>query len=165
MSLMNNQQYLTLIKDNKLDSKISDDFVPSHKLKINIIPDDFEYIKVIGKGYFGKVTKVKYKNDSQIYALKSIKKSKLKEPKHIEHIKLERKILETLDHPFIVSLKFAFQTTSKLYLAMEFCNGGELFYHIRKKGKLEIKDAKFYLAQIVLAIGYLHSKKIIYRYL
>lgn len=118
---------------------------------------------VIGKGYFGKVSKVKYTGDNTIYALKSIKKNKLKEQKHIEHIKNERKLLEIIDHPFIISLKFAFQSPTKLYLVMEYCNGGELFYHIRKKGHLKLDDAKFYFAQIVLAIEYLHTKKILYR--
>ena len=135
----------------------------SPKLKLNITPEDFEYLKVIGKGYFGKVIKVKFKTDNNIYALKTIKKSKLKDSKHVEHIKLERKILESIEHPFIISLKFAFQTTTKLYMAMEFCNGGELFYHIRKRGRFNLKDAKFYFTQIILAIEYLHSKKIIYR--
>jgi serine/threonine protein kinase len=139
------------------------ELVPFDKLKQNIDPKDFEYLKVIGKGYFGKVTQVKFKMDGQTYALKTIKKSKLKEQKHIEHIKLERKILEIIDHPFIISLKFAFQTPSKLYLAMDFCNGGELFYHIRKKGRFDMKDGRFYFSQIVLAIDYLHSNKIIYR--
>jgi serine/threonine protein kinase len=133
-------------------------------MKLNITPNDFEYLKVIGKGYFGKVMKVKYKSDQQIYALKTIKKSKLKQQKHIEHIRCERKILESIDHPFIISLKFAFQTSTKLYIVMEFCNGGELFYHIRKKGRFSIKEAQFYFSQIVLAIEYLHKKKIIYRY-
>jgi serine/threonine protein kinase len=133
-------------------------------MKLNITPNDFEYLKVIGKGYFGKVMKVKYKGDQQIYALKTIKKSKLKQQKHVEHIRCERKILESIDHPFIISLKFAFQTSTKLYIVMEFCNGGELFYHIRKKGRFSVKEAQFYFSQIVLAIEYLHKKKIIYRY-
>jgi serine/threonine protein kinase len=110
------------------------------------------------------VSKVRYIGDGQIYALKSIRKNKLKEQKHIEHIKNERKLLEVIDHPFIISLKFAFQSQTKLYLAMEYCNGGELFYHIRKKFHLSFKDTKFYFTQIVLAIEYLHSKKILYRY-
>ena len=62
-------------------------------MKSNVTPSDFEFLSVIGRGYFGKVSKVRYKGDSQIYALKTIKKSKLKEQKHIEHIKNERKIL------------------------------------------------------------------------
>lgn len=126
-------------------------------------PEDFEHIKVIGRGYFGKVTQVRFKNDGQIYALKSLKKSKLKEAKHVEHTKTERKILEIVNHPFIVSLKFAFQTDKKLYFVMNCYNGGELFYHLRSKGRFNEIQAKFYLAQIVLAIEFLHSQKIIYR--
>ena len=118
---------------------------------------------MIGKGYFGKVSKVKFKNDSQIYALKTIKKSKLKEQKHIEHIKNERKMLEIIDHTFILSLKFAFQSPTKIYLVTEYCNGGEIFCHILKRGNLSVSDTRFYFSQIVLAIEYLHSKKIIYR--
>ena len=144
-------------------SFICDDYFPIEKLKPNISPSDFEHLLVIGKGYFGKVSKVKYIQDGTIYALKSIKKNKLKEQKHIEHIKNERKLLEAVEHPFIVSLKFAFQSPTKLYLAMDYCNGGELFYHIRKKNYLNVTDARFYFTQIVLAIEHLHSKKIIYR--
>lgn len=140
-----------------------EDFIPKDKIKLNIGPDDFEYLKVIGRGYFGKVSQVVFKHDGQIYALKSLKKSKLKEAKHIEHTKTERRILEIVHHPFIVSLKFAFQTQAKLYLVMDYVDGGELFYHLRKKRRFDEKQAKFFLAQIVLAIEFLHSKKIIYR--
>jgi serine/threonine protein kinase len=132
-------------------------------LKTNIIPEDFEHLKVIGRGYFGKVTQVRFKKDGNIYALKTLKKSKLKEAKHIEHTKTERKILEVVHHPFIVSLKFAFQTEKKLYFVMDCYNGGELFYHLRSKSRFSEIQAKFYLSQILLAIEFLHTYKIIYR--
>jgi serine/threonine protein kinase len=106
---------------------------------------------------------VRFKKDGQIYALKSLKKSKLKEAKHVEHTKTERKILEIVNHPFIVSLKFAFQTDKKLYFVMDCYNGGELFYHLRSKGRFNETQTKFYLAQIVLSIEFLHGQKIIYR--
>ena len=141
----------------------TDEFLPSDKIKLNVTPGDFDHIKVIGRGYFGKVTQVRYKKDNMIYALKSLKKNKLKEEKHIEHTKTERKILEVVHHPFIVSLKFAFQTDKKLYFVMDCYNGGELFYHLRTKGRFQEAHAKFYLAQIVLSLEFLHSKKIIYR--
>jgi serine/threonine protein kinase len=132
-------------------------------LKINCVPEDFEHLKVIGRGYFGKVTQVKYKKDGCIYALKTLKKSKLKEAKQIEHTKTERKILEIVMHPFIVSLQFAFQTEKKLYFVMDYFNGGELFYHLRTKGMFNEIQAKFYLSQILLALEFLHKKKIMYR--
>lgn len=109
------------------------------------------------------MTQVKCTKDGLIYALKTLKKSKLKEVKHIEHTKTERKILEIVSHPFIVSLKFAFQTPKKLYIVMDYYNGGELFYHLRTKGKFSETQSKFYLAQMILALEFLHMKKIIYR--
>ena len=130
-----------------------------------ICPDNFEFIKTIGKGYFGTVSQVKYKKDGQIYALKSLKKSKLKDPKNVEHTLMERKILEKVKHPFIVQLKFAFQTEPKIYIVMDYHNGGELFFHLRKKVRFKIEEARFYFAQLVLAIEFLHSNNIIYRYI
>ncbi len=98
-----------------------------------------------------------------MYALKSLKKSKIKETKHIEHTKMERKILAIVDHPFIVSLKFAFQTEAKLYIVMDYHNGGELFFHLRKKKRFYVDEARFYFSQLVLAIEFLHNHNIIYR--
>ena len=132
-------------------------------MRLNITVEDFDFIKVIGKGYFGKVSQVRYKEDDNIFALKTLKKNKLKEAKQIQHTKTERKILEFVNHPFIVSLKFAFQSDTKLYLVMDYYNGGELFYHLRKNNRFNEEQAKFYLAQIILAIEFLHKNKIIYR--
>jgi len=132
-------------------------------LRLNVSVEDFEFIKVIGKGYFGKVSQVKYKEDQNIFALKTLKKNKLKEAKQIQHTKTERKILEFVNHPFIVSLKFAFQSETKLYLVMDYYNGGELFYHLRKNKRFNEEQSKFYLAQIILAIEFLHKHKVIYR--
>ena len=132
-------------------------------MRLNVSVEDFEFIKVIGKGYFGKVSQVKYKEDQNIFALKTLKKNKLKEAKQIQHTKTERKILEFVNHPFIVSLKFAFQSETKLYLVMDYYNGGELFYHLRKNKRFNEEQSKFYLAQIILAIEFLHKHKVIYR--
>jgi serum/glucocorticoid-regulated kinase 2 len=132
-------------------------------MRLNVSVEDFDFIKVIGKGYFGKVSQVKYKEDNNIFALKTLKKNKLKEAKQIQHTKTERKILEFVNHPFIVSLKFAFQSDTKLYLVMDYYNGGELFYHLRKNKRFNEEQAKFYLAQIILAIEFLHKNKVIYR--
>ena len=138
-------------------------FINPKNYNNNVTADDFEFIKTIGKGYFGKVSQVKYKKDGQMYALKSLKKSKIKEQKHIEHTIMERKILEIVHHPFIVSLKFAFQNEAKLYIVMDYHNGGELFFHLRKKKRFNNQEAKFYFAQLVLAIEFLHANKIVYR--
>ena len=68
-----------------------------------------------------------------------------------------------MNHPFILKLNYSFQTPTHLYLIVEYVNGGDLFFHIKKKGSLSEKEARFYGAQIIIALKYLHSKKIIYR--
>jgi serum/glucocorticoid-regulated kinase 2 len=82
---------------------------------------------------------------------------------HVTSIVAERKILETIESPFIVKLHYAFQTDARLYFVMDFCNGGELFYHLRKERKFSEKRACFYAAQMVEAITCLHTQNIIYR--
>lgn len=73
------------------------------------------------------------KNDEdKIYAMKVLKKKQMSKQNQVEHIKAERKIMELIDHPFIVKLKYAFQNSSKLYLVMDYCPGGELFFHIQR---------------------------------
>lgn len=128
-----------------------------------IKPEDFEFLQLIGEGYYGKVHKVRFKKDGNIYALKSLKKSKLKEAKQKEHLKAEKNILSNIKHPFIVSLKLAFKTEKKLYLVMEYLKGGELFFHMRKLKKLDENVAIFYIAQIVCSLDFLHENRIIYR--
>lgn len=125
--------------------------------------DDFDIISVIGRGYFGKVMLVKKRDSGQLYALKTIRKSRLIEAGKVETVLNERKILAKAKHPFITELKFAFQTGSKFYLGLEYISGGELFYHMDKCGPLSLYDAKIYIAEITLALEYLHNIGIIYR--
>ena len=94
--------------------------------------EDFTIIKVVGKGSYGKVLLVKKNDDEQIYAMKVLKKASMVKRNQVEHIKTERKVLELVDHPFIIKLKYAFQTPEKLYLVMDYCPGGELFFHIQR---------------------------------
>lgn len=160
----NNVQVIaTNSKDNFKRNVVVDNEANNISFPRNIMIEDFEFIKVIGKGHFGKVSQVRFKPDGNIYALKSLKKEKLIEAKDLEHTKLERKILANLNHPFIIKLKYAFQNLKKLYLVMEYHNGGELFYHMKSKDTLTEEEAKFYISQIVLVIEFLHTKKIIYR--
>ena len=111
-----------------------------------------------------KLIKVKYKkNKNKSYCMKIIKKSRIKNEKDYQHILEQRKILEQLDHPFITKLNFSFQTDRKLYIITDYIQGGSLLYHIRNLGKFKEEITKIYLAQIILAIEYLHKKSIIYR--
>lgn len=95
--------------------------------------------------------------------MKVLTKSHLKNMNQLEHIKTERIVLQHIDHPFLVKLMYAFQTRDKLYMVMEFVNGGELFFHLRKEKRFSEHRAKFYAAQLFLALEHLHKHNIIYR--
>ena len=99
----------------------------------SISREDFDEIKLLGRGSFGKVLLVRYKNNGKLYAMKVLKKSVIKRKREEVHTKTERKILEQINHPFIMSLYFAFQDDKKLYLITEFMQGGELFYHLHRE--------------------------------
>jgi protein-serine/threonine kinase len=125
--------------------------------------DDFTSLKLIGKGSYGKVFLVQKKDDQKIYAMKILKKKAMIKRNQVNHIKTERKIMELIDHPFIVKLIYAFQTAQKLYMVMDYCPGGELFYHIQRVERFNEEAVKFYGAQLVLALDHLHKNNIIYR--
>lgn len=125
--------------------------------------DDFSILKVVGKGSYGKVLQVKKRDDKQVYAMKVLKKRYMRKKNQVEHIKTERQILELMEFPFIINLKYAFQNEQKLYLVMDYCPGGELFFHIQRVERFNEEAVKFYAAQMVLAIHYLHENNIIYR--
>ena len=125
--------------------------------------DDFQPLKLVGKGSFGKVILVKYFNNEKIYAMKILDKEEIIRRKQIKHTKTERLLLEKLNHPFIAQLQFAFQDAKKLYLVTEFMQGGELFFHIKRRTGFKEVSAKFYMSQIFLAIDYLHKNGYIYR--
>ncbi|OHT11067.1 AGC family protein kinase [Tritrichomonas foetus] len=125
--------------------------------------DQFKIVSVLGRGYYGKVMLVQKKDTGEIFAIKSIQKSRLVESGKSETVIAERNIMMKAHHPFIVSLCFAFQTPSKFYLGLEYAPGGELFYHMDKLGVIQIDDARLYTAEIGLALSYLHSIGIVYR--
>jgi serum/glucocorticoid-regulated kinase 2 len=124
---------------------------------------DFDLLKVVGKGSFGKVMQVRKKDSGKIYALKVLKKDQLVKRKQVAHTKTERKVLQEISHPFIVSLRFAFQNETKLYMVLDYFTGGELFFHLKSNGRFGEDQAKFYAAEITLALGELHRNTIVYR--
>lgn len=125
--------------------------------------EDFILLKTVGKGSFGKVVMVKKKDDQRIYAMKILKKEMVLKRKQYEHTLSERRILENIDHPFIVSLRFAFQSEHKLYMVFDFFNGGELYHYLSEGGRFTEDRARFYAAEIVSALDYLHKRGIVYR--
>jgi len=96
-------------------------------------------------------------------ALKIIKKSEVIRLKQVEHVKAEKQILSSISHPFIVDLLASFQDEQRLYLLMEYVNGGELFSYLRREGRLPNDHAAFYAAETILAFEYLHSMNVVYR--
>jgi serine/threonine protein kinase len=125
--------------------------------------NQFLFIKVIGKGTFGKVILAKNKDDGELYALKCVKKDYIIKTKNLENIRNEKILLEGIDSPFIIRLHFTFQNKEKIFFAFSYCNGGELFFHLSKNRRFKEDYVKIYAAEIYIALSYLHEKKIIYR--
>lgn len=168
---------------------------PKYTSKKRYGPEDFQVLKLLGKGTFGQVYQVKGKKTNKIYAMKVLSKSVIIKKNEIAHTIGERNILvktsqDNLDNnsqgssshnlnnidvnfissnqnnkrcPFIVGLKFSFQTPTDLYLVIDFMAGGELFWHLQKAGRFSELRTKFYIAELVIALEYLHDNDIIYR--
>lgn len=127
---------------------------------------DFEPLTCLGKGSFGTVLLVKQRGTGRLYAQKQFKKASLTlRKKLIEQTKTERAILESVNrHPFIVNLYYAFQDHEKLYLILEYAQGGELFHHLAQERMFNEDTAAFYMGEMVLALDYLHrTVGIVYR--
>jgi hypothetical protein len=126
--------------------------------------DQFELIKVIGRGSYAKVFLVEYKKTKKCYAMKVIKKSIVNDDEDIDWVQTEKHVFEqATNHPFLVGLHSCFQTESRLFFVIEYLCGGDLMYHMQRKRRLPEDHARFYSAEISIALGYLHSKGIIYR--
>ena len=125
--------------------------------------DDFNLLKVLGRGAFGKVMLVEKKDTKEVYALKSLRKDEVIDKEQIEHTKTEKMILEHANHPYLVNLVYAFQTPEKIFFVMQFMRGGELFQHLRNSKRFDEPRSKFYASQILLGLGHLHSNDIVYR--
>ena len=103
------------------------------------------------------------KQTSEMFALKVLKKDNIIKRNQVEHTRTERSVLGYVKHPFIVGLNMAFQSKDKLYFVLDYCAGGELFFHLGKVGKFAEQRACFYAAEITLAIEYVHNLDIVYR--
>lgn len=123
-------------------------------------------LRVLGKGSFGKVVLVQKRvgrEQGSLFAMKILKKSHLVRRRQIERTRTERKVLSAVNHPFIMKLHYAFQTPDKLYLVLDYCPGGELFFHLSRFRRFPERVARFYAAELLLALGHLHKRGIIYR--
>ncbi|KAI9139009.1 serum/glucocorticoid regulated kinase 2 [Paraphysoderma sedebokerense] len=135
------------------------------KRKAKVCLDDFKLLKVIGKGTFGKVMLARHKTTSKECAIKVISKVMLKShPNEIKHVMSERNVLRTnIRHPFLIGLQYSFQTPENLYFVLDYVNGGELFFHLQRERRFSEDRVRFYAAEIVSALEYLHTMNIVYR--
>lgn len=134
-----------------------------HK-KMSLMPQDFEFMKIIGKGSVGKVYLAKHTLENKVYAIKVISKQMILKLNEKRHIMSERNILlQNLRHPFLVGLHYSFQSRDKLYFVLDYANGGDMFYHLNREKMFDENRARFYAAEITSALGYLHKEGIVYR--
>ncbi|KAK5991529.1 Serine/threonine-protein kinase gad8 [Cladobotryum mycophilum] len=141
--------------------KVGIEYVETRASKLKI--EDFELLKVVGKGSFGKVMQVRKKDTNRIYALKTIRKAHIISRSEVAHTLAERSVLAQINNPFIVPLKFSFQSPEKLYFVLAFVNGGELFHHLQKEHRFDVNRSRFYTAELLCALECLHGFSVIYR--
>ncbi len=125
--------------------------------------EQFEMKKTLGKGSFGKVILVKHKENGKLYAMKLLEKSSVVKSKQVEHTLNEKKILSAIGFPFLTSYFCSFKDNANLYIVLEFVAGGEMFKQLVRVNRFSENLCRFYCAQVVLAIEYLHSLDVIHR--
>ncbi|KAG8940320.1 hypothetical protein FRC04_005418 [Tulasnella sp. 424] len=123
----------------------------------------FVLLRSVGKGAFGKVRVVQHKQSKDLYALKYINKAKCVKMKAVANIVQERRLLEEIDHPFVVNLRYAFQDDENCFFVLDLMLGGDLRFHLERLGSLSEDAVRFYTAQIGSALAFLHDKRIIHR--
>ncbi|XP_063799134.1 protein kinase C zeta type isoform X2 [Pseudophryne corroboree] len=125
---------------------------------------DFDLIRVIGRGSYAKVLLVRLKKNDQAYAMKVVKKELVHDEEDIDWVQTEKHVFEQAsNNPFLVGLHSCFQTPSRLFLVIEYVNGGDLMFHMQRQRKLPEEHARFYAAEICFALNFLHERGIIYR--
>lgn len=125
---------------------------------------DFEFLKIIGSGAFGKVFLARYTHNNKYYAIKRMDKALLKESRQLDNIYNESLILQDACFcPFIVKFYHTIETDSYIFIVMEYIQGGELFYYIKKYNHFDEETVRFFAGEIIIALKHLHDKDILYR--
>lgn len=119
--------------------------------------------RCVGKGAFGKVRVVEHKQTHKLYALKYINKTKCVKMKAVANVIQERRLLEEIDHPFIVNLRYAFQDDENCFFVLDLMLGGDLRFHLERLGSLPEEVVRFYVAQLSSALAFLHDNHIMHR--
>ncbi|XP_033975257.1 3-phosphoinositide-dependent protein kinase 1 [Trematomus bernacchii] len=126
-------------------------------------PEDFRFGKILGEGSFSTVVLAREQVTAKEYAIKILEKRHIMKENKAQYVKRERDLMSNLDHPFFVKLYFTFQDDEKLYFGLSYAKNGELLKYIRKIGSFDETCTRFYSAEIVCALEYLHNKGIIHR--
>lgn len=135
----------------------------NERLRSNVTLDDFDFMNVLGSGSFGKVVLCQHRGTEKLYAVKIMEKANIIKTKQLQHTISEIRFLDAIKNPFIVSMDYYFTNNVYVFLVMVFVNGGEMFYHLRKKKKFDETLCKFYAAQVILAFEYIHYLGLVYR--
>lgn len=166
------EQVKTTLRRTIMDIRPASSYIESPETDVSCEPEhfsttvtaqDFSIERLLGVGGFGKVYLVEHISSGKKYAMKVLSKKLVKQLKQITHTINERQILSKNSCYFLVRLHYAFQTPDKLFMVMDFAAGGELFMHIRENNYLTEERTKFYAAEILLALDWLHRKGVIYR--
>ncbi|KAL0577360.1 hypothetical protein V5O48_004612 [Marasmius crinis-equi] len=123
----------------------------------------FDLHRAVGKGAFGKVRVVEHKQTKKLYALKYIDKAQCIRQKAVANVIQERRLLEEIDHPFLVNLRYAFQDDENCFFVLDLMLGGDLRFHLERKGPLPELAVRFWTAEIASGLEYLHRNKIVHR--
>ncbi|CAA7265535.1 unnamed protein product [Cyclocybe aegerita] len=123
----------------------------------------FDLHRAVGKGAFGKVRVVEHKRTKKLYALKYIDKARCLRQKAVANIIQERRLLEEIDHPFVVNLRYAFQDDENCFFVLDLMLGGDLRFHLERKGYIQEEVVRFWMAELSCALEYLHRQRIIHR--
>ena len=130
---------------------------------LRLSPEDFEPIKLLGKGSFGEVYLVEKTNTNLLFAMKILAKNKMIAEHLVKYAITERNIMSSIKNPFIVSLRYSFQTSNKLYLIEDYCSGGTLKNMLQKDLKFSESLSRLYICEVLSALTELHRNDIIYR--
>ena len=165
MWLLDMNRSLTCLRPREeLEAIFACDEISTDKEPSTVSLADFEIIKLVGEGASCSVMQVRKRDTGKLYAIKMMSKDRiLTNHKRMERALMERQVLVKTKHPFIIQMYWAFQTKSHLFFVLEFCAGGELFFHMMKRNRFDEATAKFYFCEVLLGLEYLHSRNILYR--
>ena len=157
----NDSQNESYEEDNNTSS--NNNSLSSESTEEKIGPSSFICIALLGRGSFGEVYLVEHKKTNEKYAMKVLDKNRIAEQNIFKYAMTERNVLSIVHNPFIVKLNYAFQTNDKLFLLLDYCPGGDLSEQLQLQTRFSEEKAKFYLCEVILALGELHKKDIIFR--